>query len=177
MEVKQSEFARMCGVSALAISLQIRKGNLIKNENGKISTEEKSNKNYLSKHLKKAYIQKQESLATNEGEFDIFEGLEQNNELGTAVFTQQGREAVAACKSIIKYIEQQEMQLAMQQKVISKPIEPCALHFLQSLAEKIVETQSINNAFTHDGMILTLNEEYRIPYMQAIKECEKKRLT
>ena len=75
MEVKQSEFARMCGVSAMAISLQIRKGNLIKNENGKISTEEKSNKNYLSKHLKKAYIQKQESLATNEGEFDIFEGL------------------------------------------------------------------------------------------------------
>ena len=173
MKVKQSEFARMCGVSDMAICLGCKRGNLSKTPDDFIETDEIKNKKYLQKHLKKVYLKNHNSELYED--FDIF-GQNEYSELGSAVYTQAGKEAVQACKTLIKYIELQERQLALQKGVISKPVEASAVHFLQTIVQKIVETPAIDFKMTHDAMLQTLNENYRRPYLQALHSCKKKAL-
>ena len=171
MILRQSEFARMCGVSDMAVSLGVKRGKLEKSADGRIDTENSVNKSYLKKHLKKSPVIKSEK---KDVEFDIFSGLDSGYELGEKVYTQEGREAVKACKQLIKYIEQQEKALAMKAGIIKKEVEPCAVHFLQSIAERIVLCSDIDNTYTHDGMLMSMNEEYRLPYLQALGHARKK---
>lgn len=107
-------------------------------------------------------------------EFDIFPGLDSGYELGEKVYTQEGREAVKACKQLIKYIELQEKALALNAGIIHKEIDPCAVHFLQNIAERIVLCRDIDNTYTHDGLLLSMNEEYRLPYLQALDHAREK---
>ena len=171
MEVRQSEFARMCGVSDMAISLMVKKGKLSRTSTMLIDTDIKSNKSYLEKHLKKVY---RKNHQIEQGcEFDIFDGLNNQSELGCSVYTREGKEAVAACQSIIKYIEKLEEKLALQENVVRKPIEPSAIHFLQSLTETIVKTQVCDDQNVHKAMLFTLNEEYRQPYLKLLGQSRK----
>ena len=170
MIVRQSEFARMCGVSDMAVSLGGKRGSIEKDADGRINTEGKANKNYLKKHLKKSFDLKNKSDA----EFDIFSGLGESEELGKKVFTQEGREAVKACKQLIKYIELQERKLALDSGIIQKQLDPGAVHFLQTIAERIILASELDNQLVHNGMIMTMNEEYRIPYLRAINKARKK---
>lgn len=171
MEVRQSEFARMCGVSDMAISLMVKKGKLFRTSTMLIDTDIKSNKSYLEKHLKKVY--RKNHQIEQGGEFDIFDGLNNQSELGCSVYTREGKEAVAACQSIIKYIEKLEEKLALQENVVRKPIEPSAIHFLQSLTETIVKTQVCDDQNVHKAMLFTLNEEYRQPYLKLLGQSRK----
>ena len=171
MEVRQSEFARMCGVSDMAISLMVKKGKLSRTSTMLIDTDIKSNKSYLEKHLKKVY--RKNHQIEQGGEFDIFDGLNNQSELGCSVYTREGKEAVAACQSIIKYIEKLEEKLAMQENVVRKPVEPSAIHFLQSLTETIVKTQVYDDQNVHKAMLFTLNEEYRQPYLKLLGQSRK----
>lgn len=173
MILRQSEFARMCGVSDMAVSLGVKRGKLEKSTDGRIDTENSVNKSYLKKHLKKSPVIKSEK---KDVEFDIFPGLDSGYELGEKVYTQEGREAVKACKQLIKYIELQEKALALNAGIIKKEIDPCAVHFLQSIAERIVLCRDIDNTYTHDGLLLSMNEEYRLPYLQALDHARKKLL-
>lgn len=171
MILRQSEFARMCGVSDMAVSLGVKRGKLEKSADGRIDTENSVNKSYLKKHLKKSPIIKSEK---KDVEFDVFSGLDSGYELGEKVYTQEGREAVKACKQLIKYIELQEKAQALKAGIIHKEIDPCAVHFLQSIAERIVLCRDIDNSYTHDGLLLSMNEEYRLPYLQALDHARKK---
>lgn len=171
MILRQSEFARMCGVSDMAVSLRVKRGRLEKSADGRIDTENSVNKSYLKKHLKKSPVIKTEK---KDVEFDIFSGLDAGYELGEKVYTQEGREAVKACKQLIHYIELQEKALALKAGIIQKEIEPCAVHFLQNIAERIVLCRDIDNSYTHEGMMMSMNEEYRIPYLRAINQARKK---
>lgn len=171
MEVRQSEFARMCGVSDMAISLMVKKGKLSRTSTMLIDTDIKSNKSYLEKHLKKVY--RKNHQIEQGGEFDIFDGLNNQSELGCSVYTREGKEAVAACQSIIKYIEKLEEKLALQENVVRKPVEPSAIHFLQSLTETIVKTQVCDDQNVHKAMLFTLNEEYRQPYLKLLGQSRK----
>ena len=171
MEVRQSEFARMCGVSDMAISLMVKKGKLSRTSTMLIDTDIKSNKSYLEKHLKKVY--RKNHQIEQGGEFDIFDGLNNPSELGCSVYTREGKEAVAACQSIIKYIEKLEEKLALQENVVRKPVEPSAIHFLQSLTETIVKTQVCDDQNVHKAMLFTLNEEYRQPYLKLLGQSRK----
>lgn len=171
MILRQSEFARMCGVSDMAVSLGVKRGKLEKSADGRIDTDNSVNKSYLKKHLKKSPVIKTEK---KDVEFDIFSGLDSGYELGEKVYTQEGREAVKACKQLIHYIELQERALALKAGIIQKEIEPCAVHFLQSIAERIVLCRDIDNSYTHEGMMMSMNEEYRLPYLTAIKKARKK---
>lgn len=171
MILRQSEFARMCGVSDMAVSLGVKRGKLEKSADGRIDTDNSVNKGYLKKHLKKSPVIKTEK---KDVEFDIFSGLDSRYELGEKVYTQEGREAVKACKQLIHYIEMQESALALKAGIIQKEIEPCAVHFLQSIAERIVLCRDIDNSYTHEGMMRSMNEEYRIPYLRAINQARKK---
>lgn len=173
MILRQSEFARVCGVSDMAVSLGVKRGKLEKRTDGRIDTDILSNKNYLKKHLKKSSVIKSEK---KDVEFDIFPELDSGYELGEKVYTQEGREAVKACKQLIKYIELQEKTLALNAGIIHKEIDPCAVHFLQSIAERIVLCRDIDNTYTHDGLLLSMNEEYRLPYLQALDHARKKLL-
>ena len=110
MKVRQSEFARMCGVSDMAISLMVKKGKLTRSPEMLIDTDISKNKSYLEKHLKKVY-RKNHGLQKG-GEFDIFEDLNNQTELGCSIYTKEGKEAIAACQSLIKYIEKLEQKLA-----------------------------------------------------------------
>ena len=62
MEVKAAEFARMAGVSRMAISGKIKNGTLILNSGGKLDTDNPLNRAYLEKHKEKqkAALQAQE---------------------------------------------------------------------------------------------------------------------
>ena len=171
MEVRQSEFARMCGVSDMAISLMVKKGKLSRTSTMLIDTDIKSNKSYLEKHLKKVY--RKNHQIEQGGEFDIFDGLNNQSELGCSVYTREGKEAVAACQSIIKYIEKLEEKLALQENVVRKPVESSAIHFLQSLTETIVKTQVCDDQNVHKAMLFTLNEEYRQPYLKLLGQSRK----
>ena len=171
MEVRQSEFARMCGVSDMAISLMVKKGKLSRTSTMLIDTDIKSNKYYLEKHLKKVY--RKNHQIEQGGEFDIFDGLNNQSELGCSVYTREGKEAVAACQLIIKYIEKLEEKLALQENVVRKPVEPSAIHFLQSLTETIVKTQVCDDQNVHKAMLFTLNEEYRQPYLKLLGQSRK----
>lgn len=171
MILRQSEFARMCGVSDMAVSLGVKRGKLEKSADGRIDTEISVNKSYLKKHLKKSPVIKTEK---KDVEFDIFSGLDSGYELGEKVYTQEGREAVKACKQLIHYIELQEKALALKAGIIQKEIEPCAVHFLQSIAERIVLCRDIDNSYTHEGMMMSMNEEYRHPYLMALNQARKK---
>ena len=171
MEVRQSEFARMCGVSDMAISLMVKKGKLSRTSKMLIDTDIKSNKSYLEKHLKKVY--RKNHQIEQGGEFDIFDGLNNQSELGCSVYTREGKEAVAACQSIIKYIEKLEEKLALQENLVRKPVEPSAIHFLQSLTETIVKTQVCDDQNVHKAMLFTLNEEYRQPYLKLLGQSRK----
>lgn len=173
MILRQSEFARMCGVSDMAVSLGVKRGKLEKSIDGRINTDILSNKNYLKKHLKKSSVIKSEK---KDVEFDIFPGLDSGYELGEKVYTQEGREAVKACKQLIKYIELQEKTLALNAGIIKKEVDPCAVHFLKKIAERIVLCRDIDNTYTHDGLLLSMNEEYRLPYLQALDHARKKML-
>ena len=73
MEVRQSEFARMCGVSDMAISLMVKKGKLTRSPEMLIDTDISKNKSYLEKHLKKVY--RKNHQIEQGGEFDIFDGI------------------------------------------------------------------------------------------------------
>ena len=53
MEVKAAEFARMAGVSRMAISGKIKNGTLILNSGGKLDTDNPLNRAYLDKHKEK----------------------------------------------------------------------------------------------------------------------------
>lgn len=53
MEVKAAEFARMAGVSRMAISGKIKNGTLILNSGGKLDTDNPLNRAYLDKHREK----------------------------------------------------------------------------------------------------------------------------
>lgn len=53
MEVKAAEFARMSGVSRMAISGKIKNGTLILNSGGKLDTDNPLNRAYLDKHREK----------------------------------------------------------------------------------------------------------------------------
>lgn len=172
MILRQSEFARMCGVSDMAVSLGVKRGKLEKSTDGRIDTENSVNKSYLKKHLKKSVIKSEKK----DIEFDIFSGLDSGYELGEKVYTQKGREAVKACKQLIKYIELQEKALALKAGIIHKEIDPCAVHFLKSIAERIVLCRDIDNSYTHDGLLMSMNEEYRLPYLQALGQARKKML-
>ena len=73
MEVKAAEFARMAGVSRMAISGKIKNGTLILNSGGKLDTDNPLNRAYLDKHREKqkAALQAKElertlNLATKE---------------------------------------------------------------------------------------------------------------
>lgn len=171
MILRQSEFARMCGVSDMAVSLGVKRGRLEKSADGMINTENQLNQSYLKKHLKKSPVIKSEK---KDVEFDIFSGLDSGYELGEKVYTQEGREAVKACKQLIKYIELQEKALALKDGIIKKEIEPCAVHFLQSIAERIVLCSDIDNTYTHDGLLMSMNEEFRLPYLHALGHARKK---
>ena len=107
------------------------------------------------------------------GEFDIFDGLNNQSELGCSVYTREGKEAIAACQSIIKYIEKLEEKLALQENVVRKPVESSAIHFLQSLTETIVKTQVCDDQNVHKAMLFTLNEEYRQPYLKLLGQSRK----
>ncbi len=172
MILRQSEFARMCGVSDMAVSLGVKRGNLEKTADGRINTDILSNKNYLKKHLKKTY--KLKKKYKDDLEFDIFSGINDQGELGENVYTQEGREAVKACKQLIKYIEFQEKAMAINAGIIHKEIQPGAISFLQSLADKIVLCSDIDNSLIHDGMLMSMNEEYRLSYLTAVKKARQK---
>lgn len=60
MEVKAAEFARMAGVSRMAISGKIKNGTLILNSGGKLDTDNPLNRAYLEKHKEKQKIALQE---------------------------------------------------------------------------------------------------------------------
>ena len=170
MILRQSEFARMCGVSDMAVSLGVKRGKLEKSADDRIDTENQLNQIYLKKHLKKSVFKSEKK----DVEFDIFSGVDSGYELGEKVYTQEGREAVKACKQLIKYIELQEEASALDAGIIKKEIEPCAVHFLQSIAERIVLCSDIDNPYTHDGMMMSMNEEYRLPYLRALNQARKK---
>ena len=109
------------------------------------------------------------------GEFDIFEGLNNQTELGCSIYTKEGKEAIAACQSLIKYIEKLEQKLALQENIVRKPIDPSALHFLQSLTESIVQTKVCDDMRVHDAMLYTLNEEYRLPYLSMLRQSQNQK--
>lgn len=64
MEVKAAEFARMAGVSRMAISGKIKNGTLILNSGGKLDTDNPLNRAYLEKHKEKQKIALQEQELT-----------------------------------------------------------------------------------------------------------------
>ena len=67
MEVTASQFARMCGVSPMAISKRIKAGTLIKNENKKLDTDNPANRSFFEQK-QNAFKTKQE-LRKMETEF------------------------------------------------------------------------------------------------------------
>ena len=73
MEVKAAEFARMAGVSRMAISGKIKNGTLILNSGGKLDTDNPLNRAYLEKkrEKQKAALQMQEFVKSLTGATQI----------------------------------------------------------------------------------------------------------
>lgn len=164
MELNQSEFARMCGVSPMAVSLSVKNGKLLKNSRGLIDTDIEPNNSYLCRKLTKLHNKQ----ISNTGNFDIFAGLNDQTELGEKVYSTEGKEAVAACKALIRYIEKQEENTALNNKLIRKPIDNATLHLLQRIGETVVKSKEFDNQWTQDALIMAMNQEYRLPYLQAL---------
>lgn len=171
MELNQSEFARMCGVSPMAVSLSVKNGKLLKNSRGLIDTDIEPNNLYLCRKLTKLHNKK----IANTGEFDIFAGLNEQTELGEKVYSTEGKEAVAACKALIRYIEKQEENTALNNKLIRKPIDNATLHLLQKIGETVIKSKEFDNQWTHDALIMAMSQEYRLPYLQALGKSRKQK--
>lgn len=171
MELNQSEFARMCGVSPMAVSLSVKNGKLLKNSRGLIDTDIEPNNSYLCRKLTKLHNKQ----ISNTGNFDIFAGLNEQTELGEKVYSTEGKEAVAACKALIRYIEKQEENTALNNKLIRKPIDNATLHLLQKIGETVIKSKEFDNQWTHDALIMAMNQEYRLPYLQALSKCRKQK--
>ena len=171
MELNQSEFARMCGVSPMAVSLSVKNGKLLKNSRGLIDTDIEPNNSYLCRKLTKLHNKQ----ISNTGNFDIFAGLNEQTELGEKVYSTEGKEAVAACKALIRYIEKQEENTALNNNLIRKPIDNATLHLLQLIGETVVNSKELDNQWTHDALLMAMNQEYRHPYLQALSKIRKQK--
>ena len=171
MELNQSEFARMCGVSPMAVSLSVKNGKLLKNSRGFIETDIEPNNSYLCRKLTKNHNKQ----ISDSGDFDIFAGLNEQTELGEKVYSTEGKEAVAACKALIRYIEKQEETMALNSKLIRKPIDNATLHLLQKIGETVIKSKEFDNQWTHDALIMAMNQEYRLPYLQALGKSRKQK--
>lgn len=171
MELNQSEFARMCGVSPMAVSLSVKNGKLLKNSRGLIDTDIEPNNSYLCRKLTKLHNKQ----ISNTGEFDIFAGLNEQTALGEKVYSTEGKEAVAACKALIRYIEKQEENTALNNKLIRKPIDNATLHLLQKIGETVIKSKEFDDQWTHDALIMAMSQEYRLPYLQALGKSRKQK--
>lgn len=98
MVVRQSEFARMCGVTPASIGQSVKKGILTKNEMGWINTLVPKNKEYLRKRQMKMFRKKNSTAAASLAE----------SVLGSPIYSCEGQTVVSACKSIIRYVEKNE---------------------------------------------------------------------
>lgn len=163
MVVRQSEFARMCGVSPAAIGIAVKRGRLVKTAKGRIDTAAALNKAYLQKRLLKTRRKE------NRRESEWNAGAS----LASSVYSQAGMGIVAACKSIIRYVEEQERERALAARVIHKPIDLAAVNFLRDLTDKIAAT-AYDNQHTHDALLMAMNEDYRLCYMNALAQSRKR---
>ena len=98
---------------------------------------------------------------------------------GGTIFLKGGwprsKEAVAACKALIRYIEKQEETMALNSKLIRKPIDNATLKLLQKIGETVVKSKEFDNQWTQDALIMAMNQEYRLPYLQALGKSRKQK--
>ena len=164
MVVRQSEFARMCGVSPAAIGIAAKQGRVVKNKAGRIDTFSPKNKAYLRRRQVILCRRKKSAV-------DNWNAL---TELGEPVYSQHAQSVVAACRSIIQYVESQERALAERERVVHKPVDAAAVNFLRELTDKICGT-SYDNEFSHDALLLAMDPDYRLCYMNALAQSRKRK--
>ena len=61
----------------------------------------------------------------------------------------------------------------MAARVIHKPIDLAAVNFLRDLTDKIAAT-AYDNQHTHDALLMAMNEDYRLCYMNALAQSRKR---
>ena len=173
MKVNTSEFAMIAGVSVGTISEHIKKGQLVRKE-GWLDTDDYKNRSYLVEHgkNKKELIESvRESLPfVSKGEnFDIFAEEKQSKK----VYSAFGKKAIEACESLINYVYEQERVIAEYQGIEERKTDAGTVSFIRYLVQKL-DLNGMDNQMTHDCMLMTMNKEYRMTYMNAVKEKRKK---
>ena len=65
--------------------------------------------------------------------------------------------------------------MALNSKLIRKPIDNATLKLLQKIGETVVKSKEFDNQWTHDALIMAMNQEYRLPYLQALGKSRKQK--
>ena len=173
MKVNTSEFAMIAGVSVGTISEHIKKGQLVR-ISGWLDTDDYKNRSYLVEHGKNKEtliesVRDTLPLVSKSDNFDIFAEEKQNKK----VYSAFGKKAIEACESLINYVYEQERVIAEYQGLEERKIDAGTVSFIRYLVQKL-DLNGMNNQMTHDCMLMTMNKEYRMTYMNAVKEKRKK---
>ena len=163
MILRQSEFARLCGVTPAAICMAAKQGRVVKNAAGRIDTLAAKNKEYLRK--RQAKLSRKKSAAVDKWN-DVAA-------IGTPVYSQQAQNVVAACRSIIRYVESEERAAAERSRVVHKPVDAATVNFLRELTDKICGS-SFDNKYSHDALLSAMNPDYRLCYLNSLRESRQK---
>lgn len=163
MVVRQSEFARMCGLTAAAICIAAKQGRLVKNKAGRIDVLAAKNKTFLRRRQEKLSRKKNAAIDKwNDGAA-----------IGTPIYSQQAQSVVAACRSIIRYVENEERAAAERSRVVHRPVDAATVNFLRELSEKICGSP-FDNQYSHDALLMAMNPDYRLCYMNSLRESRQK---
>lgn len=173
MKVNTSEFAMIAGVSVGTISEHIKKGQLVRKE-GWLDTDDYKNRSYLVEHGKNKEeliesVRKSLPFASKSESFDIFAEEKQDKK----VYSAFGKKAIEACESLINYVYEQERVIAEYQGLEERKTDAGTVSFIRYLVQKL-DLNDMDNQMTHDCMLMTMNKEYRMTYMNAVKEKRKK---
>lgn len=160
MVVRQSEFARMCGVTAARIGQAVKKGTLALNARGRINTLAPKNEEYLRFRQRKMFRKKKAAIADFNAEA----------ELGSKLYSREALELLAACRTIMKYVEEREREKALAAKVIHKPASRPAMAFLKTLTDSLAAEKQLDNEYINQCLMDLIKSEYRIPYLRALYE-------
>ena len=101
--------------------------------------------------------------------FDIFAEEKQSKK----VYSAFGKKAIEACESLINYVYEQERVIAEYQGIDERKTDAGTVSFIRYLVQKL-DLNGMDNQMTHDCMLMTMNKEYRMTYMNAVKEKRKK---
>lgn len=160
MKMCGSEFARMAGVSAMAVSKLCKSGKLVR-EGWLLDTDNPVNARYLAKHgvlfdvataedVNVGVMEEDAGVCLSCGARDVLKGL-----------------AMAA-----RYIINAERKRAEEAGKVDRKIDPGTEHFLRYLVKKL-KLENVDNEFMHDNILLTMAPQYRLAYLKALADMRK----